>query len=145
LSFTETNRGPKIMRVPLRPAALAAAATAMLVLSAPALSHETVTDRGVAVTMHVLPDDEPKAGTPSTIVIVKVKPPQGGRFTFKACSCRVKIANASGRVLLDKRTGKRTTFTFPDAAAYEVTYSGSYRAKNGAKRRFSTAFALRAS
>jgi hypothetical protein len=145
VSFTETNRGPKIMRVPLRPAALAAAATATLAFAAPALSHETVSDRGVAVTMHVLPDDEPKAGTPSTIVIVKVRPPARGRFTFKTCACRMRIATASGRVLLNKRTGKRTTFTFPDAAAYEVTYSGSFRAKNGRTRRFSTAFALRAS
>lgn len=134
------------MRVPLRPAALAAAATATLAFTAPALSHETVTDRGVAVTMHVLPDDEPRAGSPSTIVIVKVKPPSGARFTFKACSsCRMKITSSAGRTLLNRRAGKRTTFTFPDAAAYELTYSGSYRAQNGRTRRFSAAFALRAS
>ena len=46
------------MRVPLRPAAFAVAAMATLALTAPALGHETVTDRGVAVTLHVLPDDE---------------------------------------------------------------------------------------
>ena len=132
------------MRVPLRKTALAVAATATLALTAPALGHQTVTDRGVAVTLHVLPDDEPQAGQPATIVAVKVRPPRGGRFTFRSCICRVKVADASGHVLLSRRTGKRTTFTFPDAAAYEITYSGSYRAKNRKTRRFSAAFALRA-
>ena len=132
------------MRVPLRPAAFAVAAMATLALTAPALGHETVTDRGVAVTLHVLPDDEPKAGQPATIVAVKVRPPKGARFSFKTCACRVKVAHASGHVLLNKRTGQRTTFTFPDAAAYEVTYSGSYRAKTGKTRTFSAAFAIRA-
>ena len=132
------------MRVALRSAAFAVAATATLALSAPALGHQTVTDRGVAVTLHVLPDDEPKAGMPATIVVVSVHPPKGGRFRFRACACRVKVTDASGHVLLDKRTGKRTTFTFPDQAAYEITYSGSYRAKTHRTRRFSTAFAIRA-
>lgn len=132
------------MRVGLRTTALAVAATATLALTAPAFGHQTIHDRGIAVTMHVLPDDEPKAGQPATIVIVKVRPPRGGRFTFRSCICRVKVADASGHVLLNRRTGKRTTFTFPDAAAYEITYSGSYRAKNRTTRRFAAAFALRA-
>jgi hypothetical protein len=110
-----------------------------------ALAHETVTVHGVAVTMHVLPDDEPRAGAPSTIVIVSAKPPKGGRFTFKACTCRVKVTNAGGDVLLNRRTGKRTPFVFPDPAAYEVTYSGTYRAKGGKTKHFSATFALRAS
>ena len=38
---------------------------------------------GVAVTLHVLPDDEPVAGQPATIVAVKVNPPKGlGRLTL---------------------------------------------------------------
>ena len=133
------------MRVAVRCAAFAVAATATaLALTAPALGHETVTDRGTAVTLHVLPDDEPKAGKPATIVAVKVKPPKGGRFAFKTCACRVKVTDSSGRVLLNKRTGQRTTFTFPTAAAYEITYSGGYRAKGGKTRTFSAAFATRA-
>ena len=57
----------------------------------------------------------------------------------------MKVATATGRVLLSKRTGKRTPFVFPDRAAYEITYSGSYRAKNGKTKRFSAVFAMRAS
>ena len=125
------------MRIPMRPAAAAIAATAALALTAPALGHQTVSDRGVAVTLHVLPDDEPVAGKPATIVAVKVTPPKGGRFTFGSCTCRVKVAAATGHVLLNRRTGKRTPFVFPDAAAYEITYSGSYRAKSGRTGRFS--------
>jgi hypothetical protein len=133
------------MRVALRLAVAAVAATAAPALTAPALGHHTFSDRGVAVTMHVLPDDEPRAGAPSTIVIVSAKPPKGGRFTFKACTCRVKVTNARGDVLLNRRTGKRTPFVFPDPAAYEVTYSGTYRAKGGKTKHFSATFALRAS
>jgi hypothetical protein len=135
------------MRTVIRLTALAAAVVAAPALTAPppAFAHETVTDHGVAVTMHVLPGDEPQAGKPATIVIVNVKPPRGGRFTFGSCACRMKVATASGRVLLDRRAGKRTSFVFPDPAAYEVTYSGGYRAKGGRTKRFSTTFAIRAS
>jgi hypothetical protein len=133
------------MRVPTRPAALAVAVTAAAVAPAvPALAHETVTDHGVAVTMHVLPDDEPVAGKPATITIVSVKPPKGGTFTFRGCTCRIKVTTASGDVLSNRRTGKRTPFVFPDPAAYEITYSGTYRAKGGKTKRFSTTFAIRA-
>jgi hypothetical protein len=93
--------------------------------------------------MHVLPGDEPQAGQPATIVIVSVKPPKG-TFTFGRCGCDIKVTTASGRVLLNRATGKRTPFVFPDAAAYEITYSGSYRAKGGKTRRFTTTFAIRA-
>jgi hypothetical protein len=127
----------------MRAAALAVAATAAPALTASALAHETVTDHGVAVTMHVLPGDEPQAGQPATIVIVNVKP-SSGRFTFGSCGCRIKVSTAAGRVLLDRRTRKRTPFVFPDPAAYEVTYSGGYRARGGRTKQFSTTFALRA-
>jgi hypothetical protein len=129
----------------VRRAALAAAVTTAAALPASALAHQTVVDpRGVAVTMHVLPGDEPQAGQPATIVIVQVKPPKKGRFTFGRCGCHIKVTTAAGRVLLDRATGKRTSFVFPDSAAYEITYSGSYRAKGGKTRRFSTTFAIRA-
>jgi hypothetical protein len=131
------------MRSVMRATALAVAATAAPALTASALAHETVTDHGVAVTMHVLPGDEPQAGQPATIVIVKVKPPNG-RFTFGTCGCRIKVSTASGRVLLARRTQKRTPFVFPDPAAYEVTYSGRYRARGSRTKSFSTTFALRA-
>src|SRR5918912_1556209 len=101
------------MRAPLRPAALAVAATATLALTAPALGHETVTDHGVAVTLHVLPEEERGAGAPAPLVVVRARPPRGGRFAFASCGCRMTIADAAGRVLLNRRAGKRTTFTFP--------------------------------
>jgi hypothetical protein len=128
----------------VRRAVLAAALTTAAALPASALAHQTVVDaRGVAVTMHVLPGDEPQAGQPATIVIVAVKPPKG-TFTFGRCGCRIKVTTASGRVLFNRATGKRTPFVFPDTAAYEITYAGSYRAKGGKTRRFTTTFAIRA-
>ena len=133
------------MRVPKWPVAVAIAAAAALAPTAPVAAHQTVSNRGVAVTLHVLPDDEPVAGKTATIVAVKVKPPKGGRFTFGSCVCRVKVTTATGRVLLNKPTGKRTTFVFPDPAAYKITYSGRYRAKSRKTKRFSAVFAIRAS
>jgi hypothetical protein len=133
------------MRVPKRLAVSAIAATAALALSASASGHQTVSDHGVAVTLHVVPDDEPVAGRPATITVVAVRPPRGGRFGFGACACRVKVTSATGGVLLNRRTGKRTTFVFPSPAAYEITYSGGYRAKSGRTKRFSAVFAIRAS
>lgn len=132
------------MRVPMWLVAAAIANAAALALSVPASSHQTVSTRGVAVTLHVLPDDEPVAGQPATIVAVRVKPPKGGRFTFGSCLCRVRVATATGKVLLNRRTGKRTRFVFPDPAAYEITYSGRYRAKGAMTKRFSAVFAIRA-
>ena len=134
-----------MMRVSLRLAAFAAVATAPLALAAPAVGHQTVTDRGTAVTMHVQPDDAPLVGKPATIVVVKVAPPKGGRFTFRTCTtCRLRVADASGHVLLSKRAASRTSFMFPKPAAYEITYSGSYRAKNRKTRTFRASFAIRA-
>ena len=133
----------KDMRNFLRPAAFAVVATATLALTAPALGHETVTDRGVAVTMHVLPDDEPRAGQRSTIVIVKVKPAAGRALHVQGLHVPSEgHQRIRPHVVLDRRTGKRTTFTFPDKAAYEVTYSGRYRAQSGKTRRFSAALRL---
>lgn len=132
------------MRVSMRWAAAATAVAATIALAAPAAGHQTLVRGGVAVTMHVAPDDEPEAGEPALITVVKVKPPSGGSFTFKGGSCRIRIADSSGRVLLHRATGKRTTYTFPRAAAYEIAFSGRYRAKNGKRKPFKAAFAIRA-
>jgi hypothetical protein len=134
-----------IMRVPMPVAAAAIVAMASLALTAPASGHQTVSDHGVAVTLHVLPDDEPVAGQPATIVAIRIRPPAGGRFRFGSCACRIKVGTATGRVLMNKRTAKRTSFVFPDPAAYEITYSGSYRARDGRTKRFGAVFAIRAS
>ena len=56
-------RSQRSASFPAHDRAFAVAATATLALAAPAIGHETVTDRGTAVTMHALPDDEPLAGS----------------------------------------------------------------------------------
>ena len=109
----------------------------------PALAHQTAYNRGVAVTLHVNPDDEPVAGQPATIIVEKVKPPTRGRFTFSTCRCRLRVSDSSGKVVLDRAAGKRTSITFPDAAAYRIQFSGRYR-KASRYRTFSTSFAIRA-
>jgi hypothetical protein len=111
--------------------------------AAPALAHQTAYNRGVAVTLHVNPDDEPVAGQPATIIVEKVKPPKGGKFRFSTCRCHVRVTTSSGGVVLDRAAGKRTSITFPDAAAYRIQFSGRYR-KGSRYRTFSTSFAIRA-
>ena len=137
--------GPKIMRVPLRPAAFAVAATAALALTAPALGHETVTDRGVAVTLHVLPDDEPTAGQPATIVAVKVRPPKGGRFTFSSCACRVKVADADRHASCSTSAPASARRSLPQTPPPTRSRTRAATARRPARRkRFSAAFAIRA-
>lgn len=87
------------------------AAIAALAAAAVAAAHQTAYDRGTAVTLHVAPDDEPVAGVPATITVVRVRPVKGGRFTFGSCRCRLRVADASGAPLLDRGAGKRTQFT----------------------------------
>ena len=117
----------------------------VLVLGATtATGHQTETNKGVTVTMHVTPDDEPVSGQSSRIIVSKVKP-SSGRFSFKTCKCYLRISDSSGDVVLNRKVTKRTTrFTFPRATAYEVVFTG--RVKRGSKtKRFRATFAIRAS
>ena len=130
------------MPMPMRRTAIAVAAITAAT-AVPAFAHQTAFNRGVAVTLHVNPDDEPVAGQPATIIVEKVKPPNGGTFTFTSGRPRLRVTDSGGSVLLNRAVGKRTSFTFPDAAAYRIQFSGRYR-KAGRYRTFSTSFAIRA-
>jgi hypothetical protein len=130
------------MSMSLRRTAIAVAAITAA-SAVPALAHQTAYNRGTAVTLHVNPDDEPVAGQRATIIVEKVKPPKGGKFTFSSCRCHLRVTNSSGAVVLDRAAGKRTSITFPDAAAYRIQFSGRYR-KGSRTRTFSASFAIRA-
>lgn len=123
--------------------ALATAAISLTVGAVPALAHQTAYSRGVAVTLHVNPDDEPVVGTPASVIVERVKVPKKGRFAFSSCGCRLRITDSGGRVLLDRRAGRRTTFTFPAPVAYQLQYSGRYRVGK-TTRTFRASFAIRA-
>ena len=106
-------------------------------------AHQTAYDRGVAVTLHVSPNDEPVARQSATINVVRVKVPSKGRFSFGSCGCRLRVTDSSGAVLLSRSAGKHTRITFPRPAAYQIVFSGSYR--SGSKKRpFRATFAIRA-
>ena len=132
------------MRTPGRGAVGATALTLALTVGAGvAVAHQTAYDRGVAVTVHVSPDDEPVARQPATINVVRVKVPGSGRFSFRSCGCRLRVTDSSGAVVLSRSAGKHTRITFPRPAAYQIVFSGSYR-RGSAKRSFRTTFAIRA-
>lgn len=108
-----------------------------------ALGHQTDSNRGVSVTLHVTPDDEPRAGRSSRILVSKVRPSRG-RFSWRTCKCYLRVSDSSGRVVLNRRAKRRQSFTFPRATAYEILFSG--RVKRGSShKRFRVSFAIRAS
>jgi hypothetical protein len=121
-----------------------AACGAALIAAPSAFAHQTVTSNGVAVTVHVAPDDEPQAGQPAAINVLGARR-KGYKFSFKTCGCRLTVTDSSGSTLLSRSVrSKRTNFTFPRTGAYEVTVSG--RVKRGRKsRKFNARFAYRAS
>ena len=118
-------------------------ATILLMLgAATAPGHQTESSKGVSVTVHVAPDDEPVAGRASTIT-AKVRT-RRGRFSWRSCKCYLRITDSSGRVVLNRRAKRSQRFTFPRSTAYEIVFSG--RVKRGSRQvRFRTDFAIRAS
>ena len=118
-------------------------ATIFLMLGAAAApGHQTESSKGVSVTVHVTPEDEPVAGRVSTIT-ARVKPSRG-RFTWRSCKCYLRITDSSGRVVLNRRAKRTQRFTFPRATAYEIVFSGRVK-RGGSFKRFRVDFAVRAS
>ena len=111
--------------------------------AATAPGHQTESNKGVSVTMHVTPDDEPVSGQSSRIIVSKVKPSKGS-FSFKNCACYLRISDSTGNVVLNRKAKRTMKFTFPRATAYELLFTG--RVKRGSKfKRFRVTFAIRAS
>lgn len=132
------------MKIVPRWSVAAVAATAGLIVAAPAAAHQTAYSHGVAVTMHVSPDDAPAAGRPATVNIVAVDPPGRAGFSFRSGNPRLRITDSSGQVIRRGRAGRHTTVTFPRAGAYQLTFSGRYR-RAGKRHSFAARFAIRAS
>ena len=110
--------------------------------AASAPGHQTESNKGVSVTMHVTPDDEPVSGV-ARIIVSKVKPSKGS-FSFKNCACYLRISDSAGNVVLNRKAKRTMKFTFPRATAYELLFTG--RVKRGSKfKRFRVTFAIRAS
>lgn len=119
-------------------------ATFLLTLgAATAPGHQTESSKGVSVTLHVTPDDEPVAGRSSRITVTKVRP-RRGRFSWRTCKCYLRITDSSGKVVLNRRARRSQSFTFPRATAYEIVFSGRVR-RGGRYVRFRVDFAIRAS
>lgn len=125
----------------IRAALLAGLAT--LAVAPAAGAHQTAVSHGIAVTVHVAPDDEPVAGQPATINLVRVKR-KGWKFSYRTCRCRLVLTDSSGSKLLDRSIrGRRTTYTFPRAGAYQLTVTGRMT-RGRSKRSFTARFAYRA-
>ena len=124
-------------------AALIAAATLMVV--APASAHQIASNNGVSVQVHVNPNDEPIAGAPTTIWVVRVKNVKGkGTFSWATCRCQLKVFDSSGAVIQSgPAKAPQTAVTFPEAKAYGITFSGRIK-RNGIWKTFKVSYAIRA-
>ena len=118
---------------------------ALAVVVAPAWGHQIASNNGVSVQVHVNPNDEPVAGTPTTIWVVRVKNLKGkGTFAWATCRCQLKVFDSSGAVVLNgPAAAARTAVTFPEAKAYGITFSGRIK-RNGVWRTFKVSYAIRA-
>ena len=120
-------------------------AAILAVVVAPAWGHQIASNNGVSVQVHVNPNDEPIAGVPTTIWVVRVKNVKGkGTFSWVTCRCQLKVFDSSGAVVQSGRaTSARTAATFPEAKAYGITFSGRIK-RNGVWKTFKVSYAIRA-
>jgi hypothetical protein len=126
----------------LFPTAAVALAVAALVGASGASAHQTASNNGVTVTMHVAPDDEPVATHEALVLVPKVKT-RTGRFAWATCRCTLEISNSAREVLRRGAVTPRSVFTFPEPGAYRLTFAG--RVKRKARwATFRVSFAIRA-
>jgi hypothetical protein len=120
-----------------------AGAVALALAVAPAWSHQIASNNGVSVQVHVNPNDEPIAGEPTTVWVVRVKA-KDAVFSWKTCRCRLTVFDSSGTVLLaSAATVPKTPVTFPEPKAYGITFAGRVKRK-GVWRTFKVTYAIRA-
>lgn len=123
-------------------------AACVTVVVAPAWGHQIASNNGVAVQVHVDPNDEPIAKVPTTVWVVRVKPLKAlkATFTWATCRCRLKVFDSSGTVLLNAPArAPRTPVTFPEGKAYGITFTGRVK-RTGTTlwRNFKVTYAIRA-
>lgn len=119
-------------------------AATLVVVVAPAWGHQIASNNGVSVQVHVNPNDEPIAGVPTTIWVVRVKPLKATTvFSWKTCRCKLKVFDSSGTVVLDTAVSTpRTPITFPEEKAYGITFSGRVK-RSGVWKPFKVSYAIR--
>ena len=93
--------------------------------SMPVFAHVLKTDGSVGAVIHVDPDDEPHAGTQSTIFLEFHD--RAGEFSFEKCDCTLSIASGGKTVysqnfkdLTLDGSSIGTSFVFPDSGVYKI-------------------------
>ena len=104
-------------------------ATILLTLgAATAPGHQTESSKGVSVTMHVTPEDEPIAGRSSKILVTKVKPNRG-RFSWRSCKCYLRISDTTGKVVLNRKAKSHDELHVPEGKRLRARVLGSCEAR----------------
>ncbi len=108
-----------------------------------AQAHQTASNKGVSVTVHVTPNDEPLVGQTALILVPRVKPGKLGKFSWATCRCTLKVSDSALTVLRRGPALPRNEFVFPEAAAYRIDFAGRVR-RSGKWVWFKVWFAIRA-
>lgn len=102
--------------------------------AAPALAHQVQVQADVGATLHIEPDDIPKAGAVTDIWFALTQ--AGGTvIPLEACDCELTIYDASGAIMATPELTPTSaegyadipgaSTTFPDVGAYELVLTGA--------------------
>ncbi|MEO1094657.1 MAG: hypothetical protein AAFX01_07125 [Cyanobacteria bacterium J06638_28] len=103
-------------------------------LSLPAVAHQVQVAEDVGATLHIEPDDIPKAGTPTEVWIALTQP-GGIVIPLETCDCSLTLVDADDAAIAmpelvpvsaEGYAGiPGATVTFPTVGAYELVLTGS--------------------
>ena len=104
------------------------AVASLLISPAVASAHEVATDGTITVTMHIDPDDAPKAASPQTLLFYVADTTNA--FKYSNCDCSVTITGGSDPAVASPpnvvNEGEATLpYTFNTASTYKVTLAGT--------------------
>jgi hypothetical protein len=116
--------------------------------SAPASAHVQTANNGVSAVMHILPEDNPRAGEGTYIQFAF----GGSAETFDAavCDCELEVRDAAGvssttpvEPVDTSSTTSQVKVVFPRAGVYDLTLRGN--ADRNAQKRFAVVYVVRVS
>jgi hypothetical protein len=93
-----------------------------------ASAHILTTDQNIGAVIHIDPEDDPIANSPS-IITFDIKDKEGN-FTFENCDCTVKVIKQGEELEMLPLTRETLTYTFPEKNIYTLILTGSPKEKN---------------
>lgn len=103
-------------------------------LASEARAHVLTTDHGVGAVLHISPDDDPVAGSESTLFFAFKD--TSGNFSTEGCDCTAIVKREGeeiARAPLTPESDENASFTFifPEKNVYQVTVTGNPKTEGG--------------